>query len=212
MPGRWVHFLVVEKEGTDVANWLNARGVAAFMLKYRLAPTPDDDQAFLAQVTDLSPRLEEIKQVRPVALSDGLQAMRTLRKHIGRWGIPADRLGVMGFSAGGAVAAGVATEYDDQSRPSFAAPIYAPWQGGAVPANAPPLFLAAAADDAQVDVRSSLALFSAWRAVNRPAELHLYSKGGHGFGLIKHNLPSDAWMDQFWAWLQAHDFVPTGSR
>ncbi len=108
-----------------------------------------------------------------------------------------------------AVAAGAATQYDAESRPSFAALIYAPWEGGPVPADVPPVFLAAAGDDDLVDVRSSLALFSAWRAVARPAELHVYSKGGHGFGLIKQGLQSDHWPDPFWAWLKAHNFVPS---
>jgi acetyl esterase/lipase len=209
-PGGGFHFLMVDKEGTEVAQWLNARGLAAFMLKYRLVPTPDNDSAFIEQASDLSQRRLQIDQVRPLAAADGLQAVRTVRQQVARWGIQSDRLGILGFSAGGAVAADVATRYDDAaSRPSFAAPIYAPWEGdGPVPSDVPPLFLAAAGDDDLVDVKSSLALYAAWRAVGRPAELHLYSKGGHGFGLLRHGLPSDHWIDQFWVWLQAHEFVP----
>lgn len=202
---------MIDKEGTEVAHWLNARGVAVFVLKYRLVPTPDDDQAFTEQATNLRQRIEQMAQVRPRAIADGLQAVRVVRQRIDEWGLQADRVGILGFSAGGAVAAGAATRYDAESRPSFAAPIYAPWENEPVPADVPPVFLAAADDDELVDPRSSVSLYSAWRGVGRPAELHIYSKGGHGFGLIEQHLPSDHWIEQFWAWLQAHGFVPSQS-
>jgi acetyl esterase/lipase len=202
-PGGAWHFLMLDKEGTEVARWLIARGVAAFVLKYRLVPTPDDDEAFTREVSNLGERREQMAQVRPLAAADGLQAVRVVRQRADEWGLRADRIGILGFSAGGAVAAGAATRYDAESRPSFAAPIYAPWwDPEPVPADVPPLFLAAADDDDVVDPDSSLKLYSAWRGVGRPAELHMYSKGGHGFGMNQQGLPSDHWIDQFWAWLQ----------
>jgi acetyl esterase/lipase len=212
-PGGGFHFLMIDKEGTEVARWLNARGMAVFMLKYRLVPTAEDDAAFTQEVSDLSQRRPQMNQVRPLAIADGLQAMRVVRQQAGEWGIQPDRVGIMGFSAGGAVAVGAATQFEPDSRPSFAAPIYAPWwERAPVPDNAPPLFLAAAFDDPLVDPDSSLALYAAWQAVKRPAELHIYARGGHGFGMNTQALPSDQWIDQFWAWLRAEGFAPAAPR
>lgn len=207
-PGGGFHLLMIDKEGTEVARWLTARGVAAFLLKYRLVPTSDNDDAFSQQASNLRHRREQIPEARSLAIADGLQAVRVVRRRIGEWGLQADRIGILGFSAGGAVAAGAATRYDAESRPSFAAPIYAPWESEPVPADVLPLFLAAADDDEVVDACSSVSLYSAWKDMGRPAELHIYSKGGHGFGLVEQGLPSDHWIDQFWAWLHVHGFVP----
>jgi acetyl esterase/lipase len=206
-PGGGFHFLMVDKEGTEVARWLNAHGVAAFVLKYRLVPTPDDDEAFNQQASTLSQRRAQMAQVRPACVADGLQALRTIRQQAHRWGVEPDRLGIMGFSAGGAVAAGAAMLYDAQSRPSFAAPIYATWDVATAPADAPPMFLAAASDDDVVDVQASLTLYAAWKAAGRSCELHLFAQGGHGFGLNQQGLPSDRWIDRFWEWLQAQSFA-----
>lgn len=206
-PGGAFHFLMVDKEGTEIARWLTARGVAVFVLKYRVFPTPDDDAAFLRIAEDVLPHRANMDRVWPMAVADGLQAIRTVRQRASRWGIDPDRLGIMGFSAGGAVAAGTATAYDAECRPSFAAPIYAVWRERPVPADAPPLFLAAASDDPLVDAGHSIALYSAWHAAGRRAELHLYASGGHGFGLIPHGLPVDGWLERFWDWLRAEGFV-----
>jgi acetyl esterase/lipase len=202
-PGGAFHFLMVDKEGTEVANWLNARGVAVFVLKYRVFPTADDDETFLRIASDPLPHRPNMDRVRPLAVADGLQALRTVRQQAERWGISPDRLGMLGFSAGGYVTAGAATDYDAESRPSFAAPIYAPWHERPVPADAPPLFVVAAADDELVDAGNSIALYSAWRAVGHRAELHIYAQGGHGFALWPQGLPVDGWMDRFWEWLQS---------
>jgi acetyl esterase/lipase len=210
-PGGGFHFLMVDKEGTEVARWLNARGVAAFVLKYRVYPTPDDDDVFTEQVSDLRARRAQMMQVSPMAVADGLQALRVVRQQAETYGIAPDRLGILGFSAGAYVAAGAATEYDPQSRPSFVAPVYGLWEPRPLPADAPPLFLAAATDDATVEVDHSLALYSAWRAAGIPVELHLYARGGHGFGMNRQNLPSDTWIDRFWEWLQSEGFVELGS-
>ena len=176
-PGGAFPFLMVDKEGAEVAAWLNARGVAVFVLKYRVFPTDDDDEAFLRIASDPLPHRPNMDKVRPLAVEDGLQAMRTVRRQAGRWGADPDRLGMLGFSAGGYVTAGAATDYDAESRPSFAAPIYALWHERPVLADAPPLFLAAAADDDLVDAGNSIALYAAWRAAGRRAELHIYAQG-----------------------------------
>jgi acetyl esterase/lipase len=171
-PGGAFHFLMVDKEGTDVARWLTARGVTAFVLKYRLVPTPDDDAALLRIAANPRGYRDQMDRVRPMVVADGIQAVRTVRQQASQWGIDPDRLGILGFSAGGFVAAGAATRYDAESRPSFAAAIYAGWNEHPVPADVPPLFVAAAFDDELVDTQVSLSLYSAWKAVGRPAELH----------------------------------------
>lgn len=198
---------MVDKEGAEVARWLNARGVAVFVLKYRVVPTLDDDEAFLPIAVNPTPHRPKMDAVRPMVIADGLQALRTVRQRSDTWAIASDRLGIMGFSAGAYVVVGAATQYDEESRPSFAAAIYGEWWERAVPADAPPLFLAAARDDELVDVRSNLGLYEAWHDAGRSAELHIYAQGGHGFALIPQGLPSDTWIDRFWAWLQAEGFV-----
>jgi acetyl esterase/lipase len=211
-PGGGFQGLMIDKEGTEVARWLNGRGAAAFVLKYRVDPTPDDDDAYLRVAATPLAQRPNIDRVGAAAIADGLQALRTARARAAGWNVDPDRLGLLGFSAGGAVAAGAATDYDAASRPSFAAPIYAPWSPRPAPTDAPPLFLATAGDDALVDAGNSLALYEAWRAAGHPAELHVYARGGHGFALWRQGLPSDDWIERFWEWLEAEGFVPTASR
>lgn len=209
-PGGAFHFLMVDKEGTEVARWLNARGVAAFVLKYRVLPTPDDDAAFSAIAANPTPHRPKMDRVRPMTIADGLQAVRTLRQQASRWGIDPDRLGILGFSAGAYVAVGAAMKYmDTESRPSFAVSVYGEWWERWIPADAPPLFLTAAANDPLIDVSSNTSLYEAWYAAGRRAELHLYAQGGHGFALVPQGLPVDGWIDRFWEWLQAEGFVPS---
>lgn len=208
-PGGAFHFLMVDKEGTEVAAWLNARGVAVFVLRYRVFPTADDDAEFLRIAEDPLPRRANMDRVWAHSVADGLQAIRTVRAQADRFGVDPGRLGMMGFSAGGAVTAGAASGYTDAaSRPSFAAPIYAVWREQSVPADAPPLFLAHASDDPLVSPLESVKLYTAWQQAGRRAELHLYVAGGHGFALWPQGLPADTWIDCFWAWLHAEGFVP----
>lgn len=208
-PGGAFHFLMVDKEGTEIAEWLNARGVAVFVLKYRVYPTEDDDAEFLRIAEDPLPRRADMDRAWPHAVSDGLQAIRIVRERAERFRIDPNRLGIMGFSAGGAVTAGTACGYTDAaSRPSFAAPIYPVWHEQPVPVDAPPLFLAHASDDPLVSPQESVKLYSAWQQAGRRAELHIYAEGGHGFALWPQGLPADTWIDRFWVWLQAEGFVP----
>jgi acetyl esterase/lipase len=207
-PGGAFHFLMVDKEGTEVARWLNERGVAAFILKYRVVSTPDDDEAFLRIAADPSAYRPQMEQVQPMAIADGLQALRIVRRQADRWGIAPDRLGIMGFSAGAFVTVGAATQYDTESRPDFAVAVYGGWRGRSVPADAPPLFLTIAGGDELIDVQTNLSLYSAWHDAGRQAELHVYAHGGHGFALIPKGLPADTWTDRCWEWLQAGGFVP----
>lgn len=208
-PGGAFHFLMVDKEGTEVARWLTTRGVAAFVLKYRVLPTPDDDAAFAEIAANPTPHRPKMDRVRPMTIADGLQAICTLRGQAGRWGIDPDRLGIMGFSAGAYVAVGAAAKFDDPAcRPSFAASVYGEWWEGWIPHDAPPIFITAAADDPLIAVRSNASHYESWLAAGCRAELHLYARGGHGFALLKQGLPSDGWIDRFWEWLGAEGFVP----
>jgi acetyl esterase/lipase len=196
-PGGGFRYLAFDYEGTDVAAWLNSMGVAAFVLKYRLARTGEEGEK------DAAVMAERRKTVLPMAAADGRQAVRLVRSRAKEWGIAPDRIGIMGFSAGGYVAATVALEHDTESRPNFAAPIYGViFSDVTAPADAPPLFLALADDDKTVPpVANSIRLYTAWKKAQIPAELHIYSKGGHGFGMRKTPLPVGTWTDRFREWL-----------
>jgi acetyl esterase/lipase len=206
-PGGAFNFLSIELEGKDVARWLCARGIAAFVLKYRVAQTAARDEDFITQLeerfTKLMSLMELMQQTELLAIADGLQAIKVVRRRAAEWGVAPERIGIMGFSTGGVIAIGTAMQYDEESRPNFAAPIYPAFSGMAVtvPADAPPLFLLAASDDPMA-VGTSLPLYSSWKDAGRPVELHLYAQGGHGFGMKKQGLPSDQWIDRFGDWLQ----------
>ncbi len=210
-PGGAFHFLAIAHEGTEVAAWLVERGIAAFVLRYRVVPTAERDEDFQTQLRENMANREKMRdimgQVRGLAIADGRRAVQIVRERAAEWGVRRDRIGVIGFSAGGTVASGVALQHDEASRPDFAAPIYgAPWEDVAVPADAPPLFMALASDD-DMAVRTSLPLYSKWRDAGHPVELHIFSKGGHGFGMRKQGLPSDRWIDLFGEWLKAQGLL-----
>lgn len=211
-PGGAFHFLADEHEGTDVASWLTERGIAALVLRYRVLPTADDDVAFESEfakhMADPALSWSLTTEARAMSVADGLQAMRVARRRAGEWGLDREHIGIMGFSAGGYVTCWVALQHDASSRPAFVAPIYgAPFGEFSVPASAAPMFLAFATDDAMM-VPNSLPLYSAWREAGKRVELHVYSRGGHGFGMRKNGLPSDHWIEQFAAWLAAEGFLP----
>ena len=211
-PGGTFNFLSIELEGKDVARWLCARGVAAFVLMYRVAQTAARDEDLVKQLqerfTNLMGLMELMQQTEPLAVADGLQAIKVVRRRAAEWGIAPERIGILGFSSGAVVAIGTAMQHDEESRPNFAAPIYLAFSGMAVtvPADAPSLFLLAASDDPMA-VGTSLPLYSAWKEAGHLVELHLYAQGGHGFSMKKQGLPSDHWMDRFGDWLQSQGFL-----
>lgn len=208
-PGGGFHALSINSEGIEVAQWLNERGIAGFVLKYRLFPTGEDGaQEMSDKFADRPKLLQDIASVLPLSGADGLAAVRRVRENAERLGVAPDRIGFMGFSAGGGVTMYVAAHYDAASRPDFIAPIYA---GAAdlqqVPADAPPIFVVAATDDQLGLAPASVKLYSQWLAAGKPAELHMYMQGGHGFGMRHLNLPSDTWIDRFGEWLGALDLT-----
>ena len=138
-----------------------------------------------------------------MAIADGAAAVAYVRKHAGEFGISPTRIGLLGFSAGGTVAAGVALGYTAETRPDFVAPIYAfvgDLKDKVAASDAPPMFIAAATDDGLVP--GSVQLYNQWLAAKRPVEMHLYATGGHGFGMRKQNLPVDQWIERFGDWLR----------
>lgn len=209
-PGGAFRFLSIDTEGVQVAQWLQGKGIAAFLLRYRLGETAESDAMFSAQIFGiLAPLfrggdalLNDMKLYGGPAIADGRQALSLVRERAKEFGLKPDRIGMLGFSAGGVVATGVAIEHDAASRPDFFAAVYpGPWPIASVPTDAPPLFIAAAADDG-ITLAGSKPLEAAWRAAGKPVEAHIYDKGGHGFGMKKQGKPSDAWTDHLLAWFE----------
>jgi acetyl esterase/lipase len=211
-PGGGFFALSIDSEGLDVARWLTDKGVACFVLKYRLVECHTDDPT--KEITSRG-RLDDI--VAPVvklAAADGKAAVAYVRLHAKDFGINPDRIGIIGFSAGGTVAAAVGFGYEPASRPDFVAPIYLQydWTGKPpVPADAPPMFILAASDDLLGLAPHSVALYTDWTKARKSAELHLLAKGGHGFGMRKQNLPSDHWIELFADWLAGQGFLKTAT-
>ena len=211
-PGGSFCYLHIKTEGTDIAEWLNKRGVAAFVLQYRLvhSETTHPMQEKTERMKDTANSRRLLTPVVPMAIADGRQALTYVRKHARELGINPDKIGIIGFSAGGALASATAFDYTMDNRPDFIAPIY-PFVPttltATVPKDAPPLFIAAATDDEYHLVPMSLGLYSKWLAAGHSAEIHIYSKGGHGFGMNRQNQPSDTWIDRFGDWMQIQGFL-----
>jgi len=208
-PGGAFFALSIDSEGFDVARWLNTKGVTCFVLKYRLVECKTDDPTRELMTRG---KLDDI--VAPVvklAMADGNAAIGHVRKHAKEYGVNPDRIGIMGFSAGGTVAASVAFNYSPDTRPNFVAPVYLAYswtiKPGGVPADAPPMFILAASDDPLGLAAHSVDIYKDWTAAKKSAELHLYSKGGHGFGMRKQNLPADHWIERFADWLEVQGLL-----
>jgi len=210
-PGGGFMALSITSEGSVAANYLAAKGVTAFVLKYRLAHTGEDaTQEFSTLIADRQKFGEIIGKVIPQSNAGGLAAVTYVRQHASEWGISPDRVGIIGFSAGGEVAAGAGFQYTPEGRPAFVARIYAAatrFKDTAVPADAPPMFVAAATDDQLGLAPDSILLYEKWSAAHKSVELHVFAKGGHGFGMRKQNLPTDHWIDRFAEWLDLQGFL-----
>jgi acetyl esterase/lipase len=137
---------------------------------------------------------------REIAAEDGRRAVEIVREQAAEWGVKPNRIGMIGFSAGAFLAADVAM--DPRAAPlAFVAPIYGgETQGRPVPADAPSLFTAVAQDDRMM-FRIVEGLYADWSSADRPAELHVFTLGGHGFGVAKRGLPVDRWSDLLGDWL-----------
>ena len=225
-PGGAFTFLMVDFEGYDMARWLAKQGVTAFVLRYRVQHSPDNDQEFIPYVQHLMasighrdpsastppPGRKEMEEARTWGEEDGRQAIKFVRMNASEWGIEPHRIGIGGFSAGGGVTMGPVMQHDADSYPDFAVPIYAAYRSATpVPPDAPPLFIAAADDDALVTPLSGARLYSEWHQAGKPAELHIFVKGQHGFGMKKENQPSDAWIELFKTWLTSRGLLPAAA-
>jgi len=211
-PGGGFMALSINSEGIDVAKWLSGRGVTAFVLKYRLAHTEGDAaEEFQRLWSSDKPKLHAMLQdAVPLAIADGHLALEYVKKHALDFGLSADRIGIMGFSAGGTVTAAAALQYSPDSRPAFAAPIYpaVSFLKQPVPGDAPPIFITAATDDNLGLGPDSVHLYEMWTAAHHSAELHMYARGGHGFGMRVTGLPAEQWIDCFWNWLTLENVLP----
>ena len=223
-PGGGYQHLATEKEGNDIARWMNAHGVAAYVLKYRLGP----------------------KYHHPAELDDMQRAIRSVRAGAGESGIAKDHIGVVGFSAGGHLAATAETLYDDglksgdaidrvSSKPDFAVLCYPvitmveptmhkgshdALLGDAsravaesvspelhVTKDTPPTFLYSTSNDAVVPIANSILMYQALIAARVPVEMHLFEKGAHGSGLAQSNPALKEWPDLLATWMRAHGWM-----
>ncbi|MBS0408421.1 MAG: dienelactone hydrolase family protein [Proteobacteria bacterium] len=220
-PGGGWQILAWEHEGLDMARWFAARGVTAFVLKYRVMATPDDPAKFAernaagnarqAELAKLSGRTapralsdlvkdEIFVRARAAAAADGRRALALVCERAAEFGLKGDRIGMVGFSAGAFLTADVAVEPGGAPL-AFAAPIYGgETSGRPVPADAPPLFTCIAQDDRML-FKVVEGLYADWSNADRPAELHIFPRGGHGFGMVPQNKPIDRWLGLMEDWL-----------
>lgn len=207
-PGGGMYALSIESEGNMVAEWLAERGVTAFVLKYRLVPTGED--ATKEMISDGARVLIKAGNLLPLGISDGLNAIQYVREKAEKYDLDPNKIGIMGFSAGGAVTMGATFNYDDFNKPNFVIPIYA-WMDvipmSPVPADAPPIFVVCASDDPLNLAPASVDIYNAWLKAEKSAELHMFAKGGHGFGMRTQNLPSDKWIERLGEWMEMQGFM-----
>ena len=213
-PGGGYWNLAWDLEGDEVAAWLNTMGVTGILLKYRVPRRPGQPEPLPA----------------PGPLMDAQRAVRLVRSRAAEWGIDPNRIGIMGFSAGGHLAVATATHFDRPAyepideidklscRPDFAVAVYpgylieqqpagveinkqllAPYIR--IPAETPPVFLVHASNDPVAGAENSAVMYLALKRANVSTELHIYSEGGHGFGVRKSTLPCSTWTDRCVDWL-----------
>ncbi|GAA0326392.1 alpha/beta hydrolase [Sphingomonas oligophenolica] len=212
-PGGGFTTLSMENEGWDVARALAAKGVAAFVLKYRLNQTPPDlagyEQAMRARFSGAGgpPRGAPGDMMAGIAapLADARAAFALIRRRAAEWRVNPNRIGMVGFSAGAGLT--MATTLNGQdANPAFIGIIYGSLAPVTVPPNAPPLFVALAADDPLFG-NAGYGLIDSWRAAKRPVEFHLFEQGGHGFGMYPKTTTSTGWFDEFVRWMAMHDLL-----
>ena len=210
-PGGGYRVLAIDLEGTEVCNWLVAKGVTCVVLKYRV---PD-------------PKLWPEKGAPPpdpyresaIALEDARRSVALVRSHAAAWHVAPRQIGVLGFSAGGHLVAATSNTSEPESRPDFAVALYPGhlWRSAEplklnpnvhVTARTPPTFLLHAEDDPVDDVRNTLAYFVELTRAGVPAELHVYPRGGHAFGLRRTSAPITAWPALVEAWLRQIGMLP----
>ena len=211
VPGGAFLTLAMEHEGWKIARALADRGIAAFVLKYRLIETPRDEMEsmrFLAARLgkDLRSPMdgELIRQSK--APEDARSAIAYVRANAARWRIDPARVGIIGFSAGAMTARRVAIDPPLAERPAFIGYVYGPQDAEPVPADAPPMFNAIALDDNLFPFKG-FAIAQEWQKARRPVEIHGYQKGRHGFGIGMPGTTSTLMIEQFVSWLAMNRFL-----
>lgn len=213
-PGGGFMTLSMENEGWDVAKALASHGVAAFVLKYRLNPTPEQLPAFEKAMADMfsgvgrapsPPKPDEMMARIAPQLADSRAAFALIRKRSGEWHVDPNRIGMVGFSAGAMLTMATALSGGD-AKPAFIGNIYGGLAPVTVPADAPPMFVALAADDPLFGGKG-MALIQNWMDAKRPVEFHLFEQGGHGFGMYPKPTTSTGWFDEFVSWMRMHGWV-----
>ncbi len=218
-PGGGYWNLAWDLEGEEVAEWLSQAGITAIVLKYRVPRRPGQPEPLPA----------------PGPLLDAQRAISLVRGKSTDWEIDPNRIGIMGFSAGGHLAVATATQFEKRAydpidevdviscRPDFAVAVYpgylveedgneealAPYIQ--IPAETPPIFLVHASDDQESSPLNSIVMYGALQAAGVSAEVHVYDKGGHGFGVRETGLPCSAWKDQCLGWLRGRRIVPASA-
>ena len=213
-PGGGFRTLSMENEGWNVARALASQGIAAFVLKYRLNQTPSEMAAFKRAMDEMfsntgrrAPLLEpeQMKIQLAIQLEDSRAAFFLIRRRAAEWKIDPERIGMLGFSAGAMLTMATALVGED-AKPAFIGNIYGPITAVAVPADAPPLFVALAADD-PFFASSKFGLIENWQAAKKPVEFHFYEQGGHGFGMYPKQTTSTGWFNAFVSWLRMHGML-----
>ncbi|MGA2806655.1 MAG: alpha/beta hydrolase [Terracidiphilus sp.] len=210
-PGGGYQILAIDLEGTEVCDWLNSAGITCVLVKYRVPNTGPYPKS-------------------PAALQDAQRALGLVRSHAAEWGIDPNRIGVLGFSAGAHLAAALSTHFDQRlyppqdaadklsCRPDFGVIVYpgylaladknfAPNPEINPTANTPPQFIVQAEDD-PVHVENAVVYFTALKNAKVPAELHIYTEGGHGYGLRRTALPVTSWPESVETWLRTIKILP----
>jgi acetyl esterase/lipase len=219
-PGGGFRWLSMGNEGWEVAEALNARGIAAFVLKYRLQPTPasldefrDSMERTFAAAAESTGAPGGAAPPRPPRwdlsnqLQDAEAAYALIVKRAGEWGVDTRRIGMIGFSAGAGLTMH-STLNSTTMKLAFIGPIYGGMRAVEVPKDAPPMFAAIATDDFLF--RGEFGVIKSWFDAGRPVEFHLYQNGGHGFGLGNPNRTSNRWFEAFIHWLDVNGFLAAG--
>ena len=224
-PGGGYWNLAWDLEGEEVAAWLNKVGVTGIVLKYRVPRRPGQPEPLPA----------------PGPLLDAQRAISLVRSRAAEWGMDSNRIGILGFSAGGHLAVTTATHFDRRAyepideidkiscRPDFAIAVYPGYlieqeRAGVevkkdvlapyirIPAETPPIFLVHASDDTMAGAENSVVMYLALKRANVATELHVYAHGEHGFGVRKSPLPCSTWTDRCVAWLQDQGMLGTSAE
>ena len=216
-PGGGFRWLSMGNEGWEVAQALADRGIAAFVLKYRLQPTPESLDAFKESMnrtfaaaarpsgtpTDTAPPRPPRRDLSN-QLEDAEAAYAMIVNRAAEWGVDTTRLGMIGFSAGAGLTMHC-TLNSSSMQLDFIGPIYGGMGPVEVPKDAPPMFNVIATDDFLF--RGQFGVIESWFKAGRPVEFHLYQSGGHGFGLGNPDRTSNRWFDAFMHWLEVNDFL-----